>query len=508
MMKIFNKIKYASIGLLLIASGCSKFLDVQAPDNLVKDQFWQNREQVHSSLIGLYTSLNSCVRNFQVWGDSRSSLYAPGLAANFTSSYSQFLSQDIYTDNPLLSWENQYKAIGWINAFIKNAPSALKNDPTFKEEELNSMMSEAHALRALIYFYLVRSFKEVPIVKEPYESDAQNLTTAPSSEEEVLNFIEDDLALALKNAPKTFSDVKEKYGRITKNAVTALLADVKLWRNDYTACINLCKTLDATYANNMVNPKDWYTIFYPGNSTESIFELQYGLQGPSSPLYNWFSKEDGATAIYSANATNIKVNAGDLLYPSSTPNLNFSADTIRLKNYSAFSLPTAGSSTEIYKFLGQAPYQRAYRRQNDRTANYIFYRYREILFMKAEAYGMLHQYDEAEKVINIIRQHCDLPALAPGEGGEGVTFFNRLLMEREFELGFEGKEWFAAVRVSRRADYNSVLIEKAAINNSLQLPYQVIRARLLNAESWFLPYYKTEVDNNPFLSQKSYYKNK
>ncbi|WP_316767654.1 RagB/SusD family nutrient uptake outer membrane protein [Pedobacter frigiditerrae] len=508
MMKVLYKIKYMFLGLLLITSGCSKFLDVQAPDNLVKDQFWQNREQVYSSLMGLYTSLNSCVRNFQVWGDSRSSLYAPGLAANFTSSYSQFLSQDIYTDNTLLSWESQYKAIGWINAFIKNAPSALKNDPTFKEDELKNMMGEAHALRALLYFYLLRSFKEVPIVKEPYESDSQNLTTAPSSEETTLNFIEEDLTLALQNTPETFTDAKEKYGRVTKNAVRAIMADVKLWRNDYNGCINLCKTLDATYANKLVSPQDWYTIFYPGNSPESIFELQYGLQGPSSPLYSWFAKEDSPTAIYSANATNVKINAGDLLYPSANPTLNFSADTIRLKNYSAFSLPSAGSTAEVYKFLGQAPYQRAYRRSNDRTANYIFYRYREIMFMKAEAYGMLGQYDEAEKVINIIRQHCDLPVLASGEMGTGADFFNRLLMEREFELGFEGKEWFAAVRVSRRTGLNNVLVEKAAVNNSRQLPYQVIRARLLDPESWFLPYYRIEVNNNPLLTQKSYYKNK
>lgn len=128
--------------------------------------------------------------------------------------------------------------------------------------------------------------------------------------------------------------------------------------------------------------------------------------------------------------------------------------------------------------------------------------------MKAEAYGMLGQYDEAEKVINIIRQHCDLPVLASGEMGTGADFFNRLLMEREFELGFEGKEWFSAVRVSRRTGLNNVLVEKAAINNARQLPYQVIRARLLDPESWFLPYYRIEVNNNPLLTQKSYYKNK
>jgi hypothetical protein len=506
MKKTLNAIKYGLLGLVLILGGCSKFLDVSPPDNLIKDNFWQNREQVNSSLIGLYTSLGTCVRSFQIWGDIRSSLYAPGV--NFSSNHAQFLNHDIYTTDSLTSWSQTYRAVSWTNAFIKNAPTALKNDPTFKEEELKTMMGEAHALRGLLYFYLVRAFKEVPIMKEPYESDSQTFNTAAASEKEVLDFIEEDLNYALINAPQTFADTRGRYGRVTKNAVRAILADVKLWRNEYTAVIDLCKTLDATYANTLVRPQDWYTIFYPGNSSESIFEYQYGLQGPSSPLYNWFALVDGATAVYTANYTNIKINSGDLLYPGTNPDLHFSADTIRLKNFGAFRFPASGSTAEVYKFIGQAPYQQAYRRQNDRTASYIFYRYREVMFMKAEAYAMLGQYDEAEKVINIIREHCDIPTLTPGEGGEGVEFFNRLLMEREFELGFEGKEWFAAVRVSRRAGYNNILVEKAAVNNSMGLPYQVVRARLLNMESWFLPYYRIEVEKNPLLQQKDYYKNK
>lgn len=511
-MKALNNIKYGLLVLIFISAGCSKFLDVDRPDNLVKDNFWQNRDQVYSSLIGIYTGMNSCVSSFQVWGDSRSSLYAPGIGTEFTSNHFQFLAQDIYTNNSLTSWAEIYKAVGRANAFIKNAPEGLKNDPTFKQEELQQMMGEAYALRGLFYFYLVRSFKEVPIIKEPYESDAQMFNTAASTETEVLNFIEEDLSYALKNAPVTFTDAKERHGRITKNAVRAILADVKLWRNQYTACIDLCKTIDKSYASSLVRPLDWYTIFYPGNSTESIFEYQYGLQGPSSPLYNWFSFLDQAKEIYLANYKNITANAGELLYPTTVPEHPCS-DTIRLKPFSAFSFVGVSSgsyatATEVYKFLGQAPYQVAYRRQNDRTSNYIFYRYREILFMKAEAYAMLGQYDEAEKNINIIRQHCDIPALTPGEGGEGTEFFSRLLMEREFELGFEGKEWFAAVRVSRRAGYENILMDKAATNHSMNLPFQVVRARLLNPESWFLPYYKEEVENNRLLVQKEFYRNK
>ena len=373
-------------------------------------------------------------------------------------------------------------------------------------------MGEAYAIRALHYFYLVRAFKEVPIIKEPYESDAQDFNTSVSTEDEVLDFIEEDLDYALKNAPETFSSVNEKYGRVTKNAVRAIWADVKLWRNKYQECIDLCSSLDSEYSNSLVQPIDWYTIFSPGNSPESIFELQYLQEGPDSPLYSWFSYFDLGKEKYMANPSTIIANSGDLLYPSASEKY-VTSDTIRLKTYSAFRLDATvvngyNGAFEVYKFLGQSAYQRSYRSQNNRTANYIFYRYREIMFMKAEAYAMLGDYQEAENLINTIREHCDIPKLSPGEGGEGTEFFSRLLMEREFELGFEGKEWFAAVRVSRRSGYESILVDKTATNNSVGAPFQVIRARLLNPESWFLPYYYNEVEYNQQLEQKEFYKNK
>src|SRR3546814_12500459 len=97
------------------------------------------------------------------------------------------------------------------------------------------------------------------------------------------------------------------------------------------------------------------------------------------------------------------------------------------------------------------------------SSDLIFYRYREILFMKAEAYAMLGRYPEAEAAINVVREHCDIPPLGIGEGGEGEEFCSRLLMEREFELGFEGKEWFAAVRISRRQGYSNILVDRKSV---------------------------------------------
>ncbi len=494
---------------------CDKFLAVDVPDNLVHDEYWQNREQVLSSRNGMYSALHNNLNTFQVWGDLRSSLYTPGTGDAFTGDYRQFIVHDINPRNGLVRWTSVYSAITWINSFIKNAPLTLQRDPTFKESELNRMIGEAYALRALNYFYLVRAFKEVPIIDEPYESDTQTFNTAASSETEVLNFIEDDLKRALSAVATDFENVNERYGRITKNAVRAIWADVKLWRNDYVGCLDLCEGLDAVYRNNMLEPLDWFSIFAPGNSKESIFEYQYLQSGFSSPVYGWFGHFSGAVSTgvkYLANPTNIQINATELYPPRAEDLVNWSADTVRLKNLAAFRLSPVsypgGSGYEVYKMVGQSPYVASYRPVGSRTVNYIFYRYREILFMEAEALAMLERYEEAEQRINLIRYHTDIPELLPGAMGIGTEFMRYLLMEREFELGFEGKEWFAAVRVARRPGFQDVLIEKSAENNPVNIQYQVVKARLLNQEGWFLPYHETEVEVNLSLIQKDYYKNK
>ncbi|MFT4094659.1 MAG: RagB/SusD family nutrient uptake outer membrane protein [Niabella sp.] len=502
--------------LTICLLSCNKILEVEKPDNLIQGEFWQNRDQVYTSLIGLYTSVQNSLNTLHVWGDIRSSLYEPGPGDAFTTEYGQFLSQDIYPANSLLSWSSVYKSIGWINTFIKNAPAALTNDPTFKESELNNMLGEAYALRALNYFYLVRAFKEVPLITEPYESDTQKMNIAASSEETVLNLIESDLETALQQAPESFETANEKFGRVTRNAVRAIWADVKLWRNEYQAALDLCNELDQQYESSLVGPFEWFAIFNPGNSPESIFELQYEPTGTASPVYDWYayySTTSSTGTQYLANPANAQLIFEETLYPPTLPDYT-SSDTIRYKNYAMFRSDASvssgyGSGWEVYKFLGQQAYQLSYISSNDqRLVNYILYRYREILLMEAEAYAMLNRYEEAEDRINKIRQQCNIPLLSTGEAGEGEEFFSRLLMEREAEIGFEGKEWFAAVRIARRSGYQDVLVNKSATNNSMGYAYQVIRARLLNPESWFLPYQKTELENNVQLVQKEYYKNK
>lgn len=507
-MKKLKNILFALCILTIGLQACSNFLDVDIPDKLVKKDYWKTKDQVNAALTGVYTSLHNNLNLFLRWGDLRSELYTLGTKAE--AKERQLVEQDIFPNNGLVDWGETYKGINWTNSFLKNARTAMAYDQTLTLEEVQAMESEAYAIRALYYFYLVRAFKEVPIIMEPYESDVQTVYYGASPELAVLDTIESDLKMALAHAPQTYSSPTERYGRITQNAVKAIWADVKLWRGDYEGCVTLCKQLDAEYENRMVAPTidAWFTIFSPGNSSESIFEYQYIEQGLTSPLFSLF---DGPSAWFIANMNGYLQNVNKVY--QGTGESSFS-DTIRIMgstlNISESSSGISSMNT-VFKYVGQTPglltgETRSGISQN--TVNFIYYRYREILLIKAEALAMLNDYAGATEAINVIRRATGLPEVADGDYGTGDDFMDKLLAERATELAFEGKQWFSMVRMARRNQTPDLLVERIAQYTPTTVKLQTMRARLKDPESWFLPYLTSEVDNNPLLEQKAYYADK
>lgn len=116
---------------------------------------------------------------------------------------------------------------------------------------------------------------------------------AKSSETEILELIKSDVraALATNAAKETFDGTWATKGRATKWALYALMAETCLWAEEYEECVTYADYLiNATAAMRpvfMSTPGQWFNMFYPGNSNESIFEIQYDetnyAQGSGSP---------------------------------------------------------------------------------------------------------------------------------------------------------------------------------------------------------------------------------
>lgn len=500
--------KLRNILLLLVAwtgMSCSNFLDMDIPDVLPDEEFWRNRSQLEAARNGVYTQLGNCVTYFMHWGDVRSGLYA----LNGTNTYaSQFINQELLTTNTWADWANVYTTINYANSFIKNAERVLDHDPTLGED-VQHMLGEMRGIRALCYFYLVRAFEDVPLQLEPYESDTQEVNVPATLEEVVLDTIEHDLKLALDLCAESYSGA-DNYGRVTKKAVKAIWADVKLWRGDYENCVTLCEELEQEYTGKRVREANWYSMFTLGNSEESIFEYQYSNDGVHSPLYSFAVASvsiNNSTGNYQGNNRAYKREM-DKIYPS-TGGWDFS-DTVRTAGTTYCNISSDQKKFDVYKYLGiAAGYEELVYRDNMTCydAHFIFYRFREVLLIKAEALGMLERYDEAVEAVNEIRRTTGLTETTGSRMGTGANFFDKLLAERCAELAFEGKQWFSMLRIARHLgnEGTSLLINRVA-DSHLTLTSSMVKSRLQNRASWYMPYYDTEVENNHALEQKEYYR--
>lgn len=500
-----KKIKNIIIGLTLLLpvfSGCSGFLTVDIPDQLLKKNYWQTRDQVESALNGVYFQLGECIPLFIKWGDIRSDLYSWRGGGNEQA----FIEQDIKTRNGLTDWSAVYKGINWANSFLKNVDGVREYDPSITEEELRAMKAEAYTIRALHYFYLVRSFQDVPYRTEPYESDTQSPTAPAVPEEKILDAIEADLKIALEDAREEFSSPEDNYGRITKKAVKAIWADVKLWRGgeeNYRQCIGFCEELEAEYRGKMLEPDAWFSMFSSKNSSESIFEYQFTDIKRSDPIPGVF--QNNVTFNYKAYSQNVKK-----IYPGYSGMVT--SDTIRFSRTITASPRYGVVGNSVAKYLMMSAGESNYvSRDNNalRKVNFIFYRFREILLIKAEALAMLGQFDLAVEPINQIREATDLETVTSLEFGNGELFFDKLLCERAAELGYEGKQWYSMIRIALHTGFHELVTERVASTTSVGISEQSMSARLQDTRGWFLPYNYTEVkERNQELKQKEYYKSR
>jgi hypothetical protein len=113
--------------------------------------------------------------------------------ATTVTDYLSIASSDISASNGKINWGGYYKTINLANTLMYYSNDVLEKDESFTQEMKDRVDGEALFLRALSYFYLVRIWKEVPLVIEPSISDTGNLFVPKSPEHVVINQIITDL---------------------------------------------------------------------------------------------------------------------------------------------------------------------------------------------------------------------------------------------------------------------------------------------------------------------------
>jgi starch-binding outer membrane protein, SusD/RagB family len=494
---IFLKLTF----LLLICAGmsCKKYLDLRPQDGIIRQNFWKTKEQVQAAVMGCYASLlgppsgvndKALAEYLFLWGELRGDMLTP--AAGATNDDLEIMNTNILSSNSITNWRSIYRTINYCNTVIDFAPQVLENDQTLTQPVLDAYLAEAKGLRALMYFYLVRTFRDVPLKLRATSSDQELQQLPKDRDTAVLAQIVKDLNEAEAGAVITYGSQAADKGRITKYTINAIQADVYLWMEKYNETVTACnKIINAGRFGLVAGNAGWFnTLYVMGNSNESIFEFQFDRQ-KLNPFYAMFRSRPRfiASAVVMED-----------IYMQ-----DFQDDT--KKDIRGDGASVRATDGFIWKYIGVD--NNSPRAAEESYAHWIVYRYADILLMKAEALAQLDRGAEALALVKQIRDRAQALVLTERSPDvtdkQGITDY--ILEERAREFAYEGKRWYDILRHAKRNNYAqlNLLLDIIARTVSPDRQQSAI-AKAKDKNSHYLPIYDYELQTDDNLIQNPFYK--
>ena len=492
------QIRY-KIGLLVclmaFSVSCKKFLTIKPLDTLSGEEFWRNKDDALKGLNGAYRLLLEKFKTSTLYntGDFRPGWWSWFNKRNLAAlGRNDLLSGDLGAADGTATpknWSQFYKAIAAANLCIDRIPGI--KDGGFSESERAAMVAEALFIRSFTYFYMVRLYGDVPLQLDAYNTEMK--ARAPMLA--VLDTCLRDLSGSWKKLPLNYEDPTYRAVRATQGAALTLMAHIYMWkagfdeahkREYWQQAANLGKeVMDlGVYQLLPYTKEDFHTIF-KGRSAEGIFELSldinYGGQ-THSLIAQWTLHEPiirSSGDLYGGYGSEItpKKEFLDKMYPAGEPDKRFEIwfdDPYNTKN---------PQSAMYLKFSSISNPQ-----TRDYDANYIIFRYADLLLLRAEALAYLGQDGEAIRLLNMIRDRAGAPTYT---GGGGQALQDAVFRERTKELWGEGHFWYDLVRTGR-------VLDKNQCENSLT-PEQFER------RGWTWPLDPSAISNNPLIVQTEYW---
>lgn len=445
-MKTIRKYILGALALTLGLTSCGDFLDVKPRDIITLENFWNEKSDIESVIAGCYTLMaeEEITARMMIWGEFRSENVN---IADETKdpSLTLALKEGINATNWYTNWRAFYNVINRCNTAIYYANEVASKDPSYTVSEVSAHIAEATAIRSLMYWYLIRTFRNVPYTEEAFLDDTQEFAIPVSSFDDVLAKLIASLEAVKDNAVSSYPEVSDENslknyyntGRITRWAIYAMLADMYLWQQNYDKCIEYSQAIidykrekikeDKNYNLSDFDKFGGYPIiptrsrentygnaftqiFIRGNSIESIFELNYIKTGnaqnsPSNvPASNFYGNADrSAFVTYSSYVGLDETQQTYRVYDSQNKGLDargyenfFSNWTPAMIRKFTIAYPgplqiyfTSASVDNITKGIYSGlPYGTGKEYASYNKSNWIIYRLTDVMLMQAEAYAL------------------------------------------------------------------------------------------------------------------------
>ena len=502
--KTINKILLC--GALIIAAGCSDFLDQEDPSNIAPETFFTVPEDADAAVYGIYENLRFhadgagiFVSNFQML-DALSGTAETETGQN--SDLNTLYSFQHTGDNLLLSqwWRQLYDGIANANLAIAKIPEI----PLITPENQTKWVGHARFLRAFHYFWLVRLWGDVPLITEPiYSWTDPNVTPSRASTESVYQLIEEDLLAAeAANFPMT-----DASGLASRIAVKSLLARVYLTMAGkplnkgaayYQKAADKAKevidyaTANPTHVGLFPNYNDLHSPSLE-NRLEHIFMIQYAAGIANANYQDKFLPNN--TNITASGEVGTTVPTANFLASYEAGDMRTTEKGFYFKEYflgGGTGAPFTMNRYYVYKhFDTPANGAPGAPGTGNSGLNYPLVRYAEILLLYAEAQNELGGPNAvAYDGLKAIRDRAGLTTPDIGTFNQ-TTFRDAVLKERWHELSYEGVTWFDMIRLEKVYD--------TATDSFVEFAGANLNGATLQAKHLLLPLPAADFRNNPNL---------
>lgn len=459
-------------------------LEEKPEDRIAAETYYRNEADALSAIYAIYEPL----RGFNYYGTAylleheANADYASGRGSY--GSISNFIGLDPTNVGRVENvWVASYQAILRCNIALEKIPGTAMDDTRKKE-----LIAEAHFLRGLVYFDLVRNWAGVPL---RLRSD-EPADIARASVDEVYAQLLSDLQTAEAGLP----DKGAQFGRPSSWAAKTLQAYVYLTREQWKEAAEKAKEVIDSKKFSLVpvtTVDDFEKLFGPevNGSTEEIFYLKYSRSADQG--FQYLTYIHAESSVYSATGFRTVFGRG-----TSPLIANWSNDDLR-RELNLYDKYVRRGATDVVVLPVNEPYQ--FRKFKDLSGvspstngnDLPLLRYADALLIYAEAASQQNNGPTADAydAVNQVRRRAYGKDIGKADvavdlaGLDAAAFRDAVLTERAYEFMIEGKRWLDLKRLGFERLKEFILAGTGKT---------VIEKHLL----WPIP--KAEIDNNALIN--------
>ncbi|MBW2962729.1 RagB/SusD family nutrient uptake outer membrane protein [Mesonia aestuariivivens] len=503
------------LSVLFLVSACSEdFLNRPPEDSVALDNFYSSEEELIANANVLYGTVWFNFNSKAFWSITE---LTGGNARTFSGDVINFGNFTVTGDNNELTngWESLWGVVAQSNAIINFVPERVAG--SVPQAAVDNVLGEAHFMRAVAYFYLVRIWGAVPIIENNLENvyDPQIPTNRV---EDIYEFMERDLQFAIDNCyEKTRGGNYEANIHVSSGSAKALKAKVHLYQEEYDEARQLAEEVINSGEFKLfgidIPSKSYSDLFLTANNNneESIVQMQwssqgYGVGNAMQASFAISSQITGTGDGYSVIGPTIDLQEayedGDERRKATIMLANDYYPSI-LSSEGGFTVPddinAQNTKAGIKKYVVGTPEDNGGEGAAQAAPNntYIM-RYADVLLIHAEA--ILAGQESTSNVaalnsFNAIRERAGLGSLP------SITLEN-ILQERRLEFAIEGEYWFDLGRIDRQMAIEIISNQERGTYSNDTPPVIYSQKFTPSAEDFTMPYPSSDVALNPRLLEE------